>query len=93
MEQKTGGARGRVLLTLACATFVMLAALLAPARALAAEQRATLDELPVTFSVEGRPNKDIDFAATLEAVDEGAPMPAKGGEVVTVTGAGTKGKK
>ena len=89
MEQKTGGARGRVLLTLACATFVMLAALLVPARALAAEQRATLDELPVTFSVEGRPNKDIDFAATLEAVDEGAPMPAKGGEVVTVTGAGT----
>ena len=89
MEQKTGGARGRVLLTLACATFVMLAALLAPARALAAEQRATLDSLPVTFSVEGRPNKDIDFAATLEAVDEGAPMPARGGEVVTVTGAGT----
>ena len=76
MNQGTGGARGRVLLTLACATFVMLAALLAPMRALAAE--VTSLDITQVYTTEGAvPDewRDGTFGYELAAVDS-APLPA-----------------
>lgn len=83
------GRRVSALLAMALAAVTALVVFSAPAPALAVEQRATLDELPVTFEVKGTPKGDIEFSAKLEAVSEDAPMPEAGGEVATVTGAGT----
>ena len=62
--------------------------IVAPAPAMAAEQRATLPGLPVTFTVSGQPKGDIDLSATLTPKSADAPMPTAGGEVATRTGAG-----
>ena len=82
------GRRVSALLAVAVALVTAAAMLVAPAPAMAAEQRATLPGLPVTFTVSGQPKGDIDLSATLAPKSADAPMPAAGGEVATRKGAG-----
>lgn len=74
-------------LVMALCAFVAAVLLAAPAPALAVNQQKTVD-IPVTFTVTGTTAKPT-FTAKLEKIDNDAPMPAEGGEVIASEGAGT----
>ena len=82
------GRRLIALLAVAVALVTAAAMLVAPAPAVAAEQRDVLEGLPVSFAVSGQPKGDAEFSATLTPKSADAPMPAAGGEVAARKGAG-----